>query len=286
MRQPQADVLHLADGLAEVDRVTDAVLVLHHDEQAGQVVGDQALRAETDRQADHSGTGQQRAERDAHLVQHHATPTMNSTMVTALLRTEPIVRARCSRRSRARVRSRCEYGGPRPDRRGRPRSASPADGSSTRWTTRVMARLATTRTTSRTTTMSAMRSGIPISAVVWSPIQPDHEAANCGSVAGAVGGEVCDIGSSAPFLGDYVSAVGAAYPRTTRTRLPGTLRHAGSHFARLPLMSVGCVHLHLGAGPSPGPARHPEESSTAEGPAAWLPLPSYCCPEWGCCCSP
>jgi hypothetical protein len=69
--QAQADVLHFADGLAEVHRVADAVLVLEHDEQAGQVVGDQALRAEADGQTDDSGAGQQRAQRDAHLVEDH-----------------------------------------------------------------------------------------------------------------------------------------------------------------------------------------------------------------------
>lgn len=65
--------------------------------------------------------------------------------------------------------------------------------------------------------MSAMRSGIPISAVVCSPTQSGHEPASCGFVAGSAGGEVCDIGSAAPFLGGVLSVVGAAYPTAART---------------------------------------------------------------------
>ncbi len=64
--------------------------------------------------------------------------------------------------------------------------------------------------------MSAMRRGIPIRAAVWSPVQSDHEAASRGVVAASAGGEMCDIGAGAPFLGDR-SAVGAAYPPAAGT---------------------------------------------------------------------
>ena len=64
---PQADRLDGAAGLAEVDRVADAVLVLEDHEDAGQEVLDQALRAEAERDADDTGAGDQRADRVAEL---------------------------------------------------------------------------------------------------------------------------------------------------------------------------------------------------------------------------
>ena len=59
---PQADPLDRAGGGARVDDVADAVLVLQHHEDPGQVVTDQALRAEADGQAEHPGAGQHRGQ--------------------------------------------------------------------------------------------------------------------------------------------------------------------------------------------------------------------------------
>ena len=65
---PEADGLDGADGLAEVDLVADAVLVLEDHEDAGQEVADQALGAEAERDADDAGAGDDRADVDADLA--------------------------------------------------------------------------------------------------------------------------------------------------------------------------------------------------------------------------
>lgn len=198
MRQPKADVFHFADGLAEIDRVAHAVLILDHDQQTGQIVGDQALGAESDRPM--------------------ATPTSDRMIVTALLSTEPMVRARCSRRCRPSDRSRCRTTRPRPGDRDGGASPSPPAGSSTCRTTRVMARLATQRTTTRTAMMSAIRSGIPMSASVWSWTQPDHGAA--GSMpaprSGSARGSAVSTGV-APFLG--VAVRGPRLPTVAASKI-------------------------------------------------------------------
>ena len=61
----QADLLDGADGLAGVDDVTDAVLVLQDHEDAGEEVLDQALRAEADGDADDTRAGQDGSDVDA-----------------------------------------------------------------------------------------------------------------------------------------------------------------------------------------------------------------------------
>ena len=66
----QTDRLDGADRLADVDHVTDPVLVLEQHEEPGDEVLDQVLRAEADRQSGDAGAGQQRAEVDAELAEH------------------------------------------------------------------------------------------------------------------------------------------------------------------------------------------------------------------------
>ena len=58
----EADRLHGADGLAEIHDVADAVLVLEDHEDAGQEVRDEALRAETERDTDHTDKSAKRAD--------------------------------------------------------------------------------------------------------------------------------------------------------------------------------------------------------------------------------
>jgi hypothetical protein len=70
-RRPQAHDLDDPGGLADVDRVADAELVLNQDEDARQEVLDQALRAEADRHPDDARAGEQRTEVDAELIEHH-----------------------------------------------------------------------------------------------------------------------------------------------------------------------------------------------------------------------
>ena len=62
-RRAQGDRLDRARGLVvEVDDVADAELVLDQDEDAGQEVAHQRLRAEAERDAEDAGAGQQRPE--------------------------------------------------------------------------------------------------------------------------------------------------------------------------------------------------------------------------------
>ena len=70
-RDAQADGLDRAGGLAEVDRVADAVLVLEDHEDARQEVLDQVLGAEAQGDAGDAGTGEQRRDRQAEHAQHH-----------------------------------------------------------------------------------------------------------------------------------------------------------------------------------------------------------------------
>ncbi len=67
----QADRLDDAGGLAEVDDVTDAVLVLEDHEDAGEEVLDEVLGAEAEGDADDAGAGDDRCDVDAQLGQHH-----------------------------------------------------------------------------------------------------------------------------------------------------------------------------------------------------------------------
>ena len=67
----QADRLDGAAGLAEVDDVADAVLVLEDHEDAGQEVLDQALRAEAERDADDRRRWRSAARVVAELGDHH-----------------------------------------------------------------------------------------------------------------------------------------------------------------------------------------------------------------------
>src|SRR3954447_8476946 len=68
-RGPQADYLDDPDRLTEVDSVANAELILDEDEDAGQEVLDQALRAEADRDADDARARQHRAEVDPDLIE-------------------------------------------------------------------------------------------------------------------------------------------------------------------------------------------------------------------------
>ncbi len=68
---PQAHRLDGPDGLAEVDLVAHAVLVLDDHEDAGEEVADQALGAEAERDADDAGAGDDRADVDPDLAEHH-----------------------------------------------------------------------------------------------------------------------------------------------------------------------------------------------------------------------
>ena len=65
------DRLDGADGLADVDHVADAVLVLEDHEDAGQEVLDQRLRTEAERDADDPGAGDDRGDVDADLAEDH-----------------------------------------------------------------------------------------------------------------------------------------------------------------------------------------------------------------------
>ena len=62
---PQRDVLDHADGFAEVHQVADPVLVLEDQEDARQVVLDQALRPEAEGHTQYAGAGQQGRDVDA-----------------------------------------------------------------------------------------------------------------------------------------------------------------------------------------------------------------------------
>ena len=68
--RPQTDLLHGSRGLAEVDRVTDAVLVLDEHEQAGEEVLDDALGTEAQGDPRDAGSGDQRAEVDTEFAEH------------------------------------------------------------------------------------------------------------------------------------------------------------------------------------------------------------------------
>jgi hypothetical protein len=68
---PQRHSLDRARGLAEVDDVADAELVLDQDEHARQEVAHQRLGAEADRHAEDAGARQQRGEVEADLAEAH-----------------------------------------------------------------------------------------------------------------------------------------------------------------------------------------------------------------------
>src|SRR5699024_8193506 len=67
----QTDVLDFADSLAEVDGVTDAVLVLDDDEVSGEVVADELLSAEGDGHTGDAGRGQDRGDIEVERVEDH-----------------------------------------------------------------------------------------------------------------------------------------------------------------------------------------------------------------------
>ena len=102
---PQADRLDGAAGLAEVDRVADAVLVLEDHEDAGQEVLDQALRAEAERDADDAGAGDAAGRRGSRARAIAVIPKIAKITIDAMLfSSEPIVSARCTRRPASTVR--------------------------------------------------------------------------------------------------------------------------------------------------------------------------------------
>ena len=67
----EAEVLDGALDPADPHQVAVAVLVLEHDEDAGQPVLDEGLRAEPDRDADQAEAGDRRADVDPELAEHH-----------------------------------------------------------------------------------------------------------------------------------------------------------------------------------------------------------------------
>ena len=98
----QADRLDGAAGLAEVDGVADAELVLEDHEDAGEEVLDEVLGAEaqghTERSPRWRGSGRCRSPSSASII---VTTTASTTPVMMLLSRSPMVRARCMRRLRA-----------------------------------------------------------------------------------------------------------------------------------------------------------------------------------------
>ena len=68
-RGAQAYRLHGAGRVADIDDVTDAILVLQQHEDAGQEVPDEVLRAEADRDADHPGAGENRRQVHAQVTE-------------------------------------------------------------------------------------------------------------------------------------------------------------------------------------------------------------------------
>ena len=100
VRDPQADGLDGAGGLAEVDDVADAVLVLEHHEDAGQEVAHEVLGAETDGDAEDAGRRDDRGEVHPELAEdQHERDAVDQRTSTNDRSTEPIACARCVRRS-------------------------------------------------------------------------------------------------------------------------------------------------------------------------------------------
>ena len=124
-RGPQSDRLDRAAGLAEVDHVADAVLILEQHEQPGDQVLDQCLGAEAEGQTGDAGAGEQRRELDAELARTMSNAIEKIAAVAKLDSTEPIASARCRRRSRNTVSCR-RSSAAAASRRARPRYVGPA----------------------------------------------------------------------------------------------------------------------------------------------------------------
>ena len=191
---PQAHRLDGAAGLAEVDRVTDAVLVLEDHEDAGQEVLDQALRAEAQRDADDAGAGEQRADGVAESAIAVSRRMREDHVEAMLLSREPIVSARCAR-AVVRVRGRSRRGAPGPARR----------------TSRSIALAGTTGCRRRARTRTRIASGLAISqlAALGEPRVPgvvDDREVHC-RLRRRRGGQGSGRGSSWPDDSRHVSEV-------------------------------------------------------------------------------